>query len=160
MALEKYIKKRRFDETPEPKGTDVKKNQNRFVVQEHNASQLHYDFRLEMPEKTDSDFIVLKSWAVPKGLPELENQKKLAIQTEDHPVSYIDFEGIIPEGNYGAGTVKVWDSGKYSLIKRDKNVIEFILDGKKAKGRHTLIKTKGFGGKDSWLLAKNRPKGK
>lgn len=158
MALEKYVKKREFDKTPEPKGVIVKKGQSRFVVQEHHASQLHFDFRLEMTESEDSDFVVLKSWAVPKGLPELENQKKLAIQTEDHPVGYIDFEGTIPEGNYGAGTVSVWDSGEYDLIKRDKNVIEFILNGEKAKGRYTLIKTKNFGGKDSWLITKNRPK--
>lgn len=159
MALEKYKEKRNFGRTPEPEAKNSKSGQGRFVVQEHNASHLHWDFRLEMAESLDSDVIVLKSWAVPKGIPEEVGEKRLAVEVEDHPVDYIDFEGEIPEGSYGAGTVKIWDSGKYEIIKRDEKVIEFTLDGKKAKGRYTLVKTRGYSGKNSWLIIKNTPKG-
>lgn len=159
MVLEKYKEKRDFTKTPEPEAKKVSSGKNRFVVQEHHASHLHWDFRLEMAEGLDSETIVLKSWAVPKGMPEEIGEKRLAVAVEDHPVDYIDFEGIIPEGSYGAGIVKIWDKGKYELIKRDEKVIEFILDGKKARGRYTLIKTQGYVGKKSWLITKNTPKG-
>ncbi|MEK7447756.1 MAG: DNA polymerase ligase N-terminal domain-containing protein [Patescibacteria group bacterium] len=159
MALEKYKGKRDFTKTPEPEVKNISTNQNRFVVQEHNASQLHWDFRLEMPESLGSDAVVLKSWAVPKGIPKEINEKKLAVEVEDHPVDYIDFEGVIPEGSYGAGTVKIWDKGKYELIKRDEKVIEVVLSGEKVGGRYSLVKTYGYGGRNTWLLIKNAPKG-
>lgn len=158
MALEKYKKKRNFAKTPEPRAKIRSGIQSRFVVQEHHASHLHYDFRMEMSESLASKNIVLKSWAVPKGMPVKVGEKRLAIEVEDHPVDYIDFQGVIPEGSYGAGTVKIWDTGSYDLVKRDNKVIEFILDGKKVKGRYTLIKTKGYGGKNSWIITKNTPK--
>ncbi len=138
----------------------------RFVVQEHHASHLHYDFRLEMPEKNESKNFTLKSWAVPKNVPDKIGIKRLAIQVEDHDVNYIDFEGVIEEGNYGAGEVKIWDSGTYDLIsfKLDENrspkEIIFLLLGKKLKGEYALIKTKGFGSgktaKNSWLIFKRK----
>lgn len=159
MALEKYKGKRDFTKTPEPEVKNISTNQNRFVVQEHDASQLHWDFRLEMTETPDSDAVVLKSWAVPKGLPKEINEKKLAVEVEDHPVDYIDFEGVIPEGSYGAGMVKIWDKGKYELLKRDEKVIEVVLSGEKVSGRYSLVKTHGYGGRNTWLLIKNAPKG-
>lgn len=158
MVLEKYKEKRDFNKTSEPEAQTSSKGQSRFVVQEHHASHLHWDFRLEMTESPDSKPTVLKSWAVPKGIPEEIGQKRLAVEVEDHPVSYIDFEGEIPKGSYGAGIVKIWDKGKYELIKRNDKVIEFILKGQKLKGRYTLIKTKGYGGRNSWLIIKNAPK--
>lgn len=157
MALEKYKEKRRFNETPEPKGTLAKDAGHRFVVQKHHASRLHYDFRLEMDG-------VLKSWAVPKG-PSLDSaDKRLAMQVEDHPVSYFDFEGIIPEGNYGAGTVMVWDVGTWEplgdadqmLAKGD---LKFRLQGMKLNGEFVLahMRARRPGSKgNEWLLIKKK----
>jgi len=122
----------------------------RFVVQKHYASHLHYDLRLEMDG-------VLKSWAVPKGIPTEEGVKHLAVQVEDHDLGYIDFEGEIPEGLYGAGKVEIWDSGGYEIESRKDYKIVFILHGKKLKGRYTILKFKKAGEKD-WLLFKAKEK--
>jgi bifunctional non-homologous end joining protein LigD len=157
MALEEYKRKRDFKQTPEPAGKVERGKGHRFVVQKHRASRLHYDFRLEMDG-------VLKSWAVPKG-PSLDPaDKRLAMQVEDHPVSYFDFEGIIPPGNYGAGTVMVWDVGTWEpegdarpmLAKGD---FKFQLDGEKLKGSFALvhIRSRRPGNKGTeWLLIKHR----
>jgi len=146
MGLKEYWKKRKFKKTPEPKGKVVKVSKSRFVVQEHWATHHHFDFRLEMEG-------VLKSWAVPKGLPERKGIKRLAVQVEDHPLDYINFQGKIPEGLYGAGTVKIFDKGNYELIDKTRDRISFKLKGKKLKGEYHLIKTKG---KNRWLLIKTK----
>ena len=157
MALEEYKRKRDFKQTPEPPPKVEKGKQRRFVVQKHRATRLHYDFRLEMEG-------VLKSWAVPKG-PSLDPaDKRLAMQVEDHPVSYFDFEGIIPSGNYGAGTVMVWDMGTWepmgdaaAMLK--KGDLKFRLNGKKIKGEFALvhIKSRRPDSKGTeWLLIKHR----
>ncbi len=163
MPLSKYNQKRNFNSTAEPEG-EVKKSSTEliFVVQKHAASHLHYDFRLEMDG-------VLKSWAIPKGPSMNPTDKRLAIMVEDHPYSYKDFEGTIPEGNYGAGNVIVWDNGTYVLadiddvedvenkLKSDlqEGHLRFILDGKKLKGEFALVKLK-IKQKDAWLLIKKK----
>ncbi len=146
MTLKKYWQKRDFSKTPEPKGKIMRNEKDRFVVQEHWATHHHFDFRLE----TEG---VLKSWAVPKGVPEKKGVKRLAIMTEDHPISYLNFSGVIPEGLYGAGTVKIFDKGKYKLIEKTENRITFELKGKKLKGNYTLIK---FRKHNQWLLFKTK----
>lgn len=165
MALKDYNEKRKFDETSEPEGkTKKSKDKLIFVIQRHAASRLHYDFRLEMEG-------VLKSWAVPKG-PSLDpKDKRLAMMVEDHPYDYKDFEGNIPEGNYGAGQVEVWDSGTYepldetSRLSDEKEMLKelkggslkFILHGKKLKGEFALVKMKNSEG-NAWLLIKHKDK--
>jgi bifunctional non-homologous end joining protein LigD len=146
VSLKEYQSKRKFNKTSEPKGVLGKKDRHRFVVQEHHARSLHYDFRLEMEG-------VLKSWAVPKGVPEKIGVKRLAVQVEDHPVEYINFSGIIPEGEYGAGRVKIWDKGQWSLISGGlaAGSLKFRLDGKKLKGEHVLVRMKN---KKNWLIYK------
>ncbi|CAG0968974.1 Multifunctional non-homologous end joining protein LigD [Methanosarcinales archaeon] len=154
FSSDDYMEKRDFSMTPEPPmvhekercmdtGTDIDKS---FVVQEHHARRLHYDLRLEKDG-------VLKSWAVPKGPPEISGDKRLAVQVEDHPLEYGKFEGMIPEGQYGAGTVKIWDKGFYETIYWKENKIEFIVKGEKMKGRYVLVKFKKAGEKN-WLLFK------
>lgn len=150
--LTQYKKKRDFQKTKEPAGKVGAKDQDRFVVQKHNASQLHYDFRLEAGG-------VLKSWAVPKE-PSIDSSvKRLAVLVEDHPVDYIDFKGEIPEGEYGAGTVEIWDSGKYENLKEptiesqiENGQVEVKLYGNKLKGNFALVKFKGQ--KKNWMLIK------
>lgn len=165
MALTAYKKKRSFNRTPEPTGGKATGNQLRFVIQKHDATRLHYDFRLEMEG-------VLKSWAVPKGPSLNPVDKRLAMMVEDHPYDYRTFEGIIPEGNYGAGTVIVWDEGFYEpleptegrkaqekiLLKQLKaGSLKFILHGKKLKGEFALVKLKNSED-NAWLLIKHRDK--
>jgi DNA ligase D-like protein (predicted 3'-phosphoesterase) len=161
MDLSKYNLKRDFDSTTEPKG-EIEKSKNEliFVVQKHSASHLHYDFRLEING-------VLKSWAIPKGPSMNPEEKRLAISVEDHPYSYRDFEGIIPEGNYGAGTVMVWDNGTYILVDEDGEAenrlksnlqnghLSFVLNGKKLKGEFALVRLK-IPQKNAWLLMKKK----
>jgi bifunctional non-homologous end joining protein LigD len=162
MTLKRYRQKRHFDRTPEPAG-QVEKHPGllRFVVQKHDASRLHYDFRLELAG-------VLKSWAVPKGPSLNPADKRLAIMVEDHPLDYRTFEGIIPKGNYGAGTVMVWDEGAYHAIGAtsraeseralaeglEKGSLKFVLEGKKLKGEFALVKLRK--GENQWLLIKHR----
>jgi bifunctional non-homologous end joining protein LigD len=170
MSLDEYKRKRRFEETPEPPPKVEKQSRHRFVVQRHDATRLHYDFRLEMEG-------VLKSWAIPKG-PSLDpGDKRLAMQVEDHPVSYYDFEGTIPKGNYGGGTVMVWDAGTWEplspvpvkgeyvpgtekeaaamLVKGD---LKFRLQGKRLNGDFALVHIKGRAGSkgNEWLLIKKK----
>jgi bifunctional non-homologous end joining protein LigD len=119
----------------------------RFVVHEHDARRLHYDFRLEMEG-------VLRSWAIPKGPSMDPSVKRLAILVEDHPLEYIHFEGIIPEGVYGAGPVVVWDSGTFEFIEKDENAINFFLRGKRLIGDYTLVRLRRKGKENQWLLIK------
>jgi len=154
-SLATYKKKRRFGKTPEPKGKKKKAGKEPiFVIQKHHARSLHFDLRLEMHG-------VLKSWAVPKGPPKKIGEKHLAILTEDHPLEYAKFEGEIPEGEYGAGKVKIWDSGTFENVKTDslstclkKGVLEFRLHGKRLKGTYALVHFK----EKNWLLIKVKTK--
>jgi bifunctional non-homologous end joining protein LigD len=157
MGLREYHRKRDFNITPEPKGEEKKTAGRSYVIQKHAATRLHYDFRLEMEG-------VLKSWAVPKG-PSLDpSQKRLAMMTEDHPVDYGGFEGIIPEGEYGGGTVLLWDRGTWEPVgdpHKDLRAgkLKFVLHGEKLEGAWMLVRTKGRDARDegrSWLLFKER----
>ena len=152
MSLVKYKQKRNFKDSPEPTGGANKDNALHFVVQKHAASHLHYDFRLEMHD-------VLKSWAVPKGPPYVENEKRLAMPTEDHPLAYLDFEGIIPKGQYGGGTVMVWDIGTYELLEGNyyKGFLQFHLNGRKLKGEWILVRNSGGGERPQWYWIKSAP---
>lgn len=120
-----------------------------FVVHEHHASRLHYDFRLEMGG-------VLRSWALPKGPSMDPSQKRLAVQVEDHPLEYADFEGIIPKGEYGAGPVLIWDKGTYKLEQKGEEKISVILEGGKLKGGFILMRMKGKGAPNQWLMVKRK----
>ena len=156
-SLEEYKKKRHFKRTPEPSGGRGKASRKpKFVVQKHDASNLHYDFRLEINN-------VLVSWAVPKGPSTDAKEKRLAMRTEDHPLEYADFEGVIPKGEYGAGTVQVWDAGTYQNLKEpnkrgvtmSKGLADghftFWLKGQKLKGGYALTR---IGKGKRWLLVK------
>ena len=152
-SLSEYDAKRHFALTSEPAPQTPRRSaqgsRRRFVVQKHAASHLHYDFRLEMHD-------VLKSWAVPKGVPLKANEVHSAFETEDHPVDYLDFEGVIPRGEYGAGTVLVWDIGTYEVIEGNywKGRLSVFLNGKKLKGEWTLERTGNDNGKTKWILRK------
>ena len=143
MSLEEYWAKRDFSRTPEPRGGVKKTDGNVFVVQEHHASGLHWDLRLERDG-------VLKSWAVPKGPPEGRGVRRLAVRTEDHPVEYADFEGTIPQGEYGGGQVSIWDRGEYETEKWREDEIIVHLRGERLKGRYYMIMFRGQPG--NWLL--------
>ena len=162
--LAEYKRKRDFSKTAEPAGKAAgsrSKRALRFVIQKHAASRLHFDFRLELDG-------VMKSWAVPKG-PSLDpSVKRLAVEVEDHPVDYNAFEGTIPEGEYGGGTVMIWDQGTYEYggdstsgvagLRRglEKGTLEFTLAGKRLKGTWVLIRTRRAGKAQQWLLIKQR----
>jgi DNA ligase D-like protein (predicted 3'-phosphoesterase) len=157
--LDEYRRKRDFKKTPEPAGKGRKQGR-MFVIQKHDATSLHYDFRLEVSG-------VLKSWAVPKGPSTNPRDKRLAMPTEDHPMDYGDFEGVIPEGEYGAGPVIVWDTGTFENITNEKGEtvsmedalesghVSVWLEGKKLRGGYTLTRT-GRDGRERWLLIKKR----
>jgi len=157
--LKKYRQMRDFGETPEPAGGKPKKGKRpMFVIQKHQASHLHYDFRLEMEG-------ILKSWAVPKGPSYDPSVKRLAMMTEDHPYDYGSFEGVIPEGNYGAGNVIIWDTGTWEFIEPGDDPVKavqagkltFRLYGKKMFGEWALVKIRGRSPKgNEWLLIKHR----
>ena len=158
MGLAEYKAKRDFRKTAEPKGgkplPKAVPGASRFVIQKHDARRLHYDFRLQMEG-------VLKSWALPKGLPWKKAEKHLAVEVEDHPIEYEDFEGVIPEGNYGGGTVMVWDRGTYYVYGEQpvkslqEGKLHLVLDGKKARGEWTLVRIRGRDNeKNQWLILK------
>jgi len=146
--LEEYKKKRRFSETAEPE-PKLKKPGKKLIysIQKHSAKHLHYDLRLEKNG-------VLKSWAIPKEPPTKKGEKRLAVQTEDHPVDYAFFEGIIPEGLYGAGKVEVWDRGTYEIVEEHENSLVIRIKGKKLKGDYVLVKTKISNNPKNWLFFK------
>lgn len=165
-SLTKYESRRDFRRTPEPSGTSkdapkLKKDRNPiFVIQQHDASTMHFDFRIEVNG-------VLKSWAVPKGPSTDPSDKRLAVSTEDHPLEYADFEGVIPEDEYGAGTVIVWDAGPYKNITKDDDgqtvpienaldsgTVEIWLEGQKIRGGYALVHSKMRGDEKNWLLVK------
>lgn len=154
MELKEYRRKRNFRRTPEPEGSQGVESNQYFVVQKHQASHLHYDFRLQVAG-------VLKSWAIPKG-PSIDPlHRRLAIQVEDHPVEYRDFERVIPSGEYGGGTVMIWDCGSYELLEEknpQKSIqeggIRFRLQGKKLKGGFALIRTEYQKNRNTWLFIK------
>ncbi len=155
MSLKKYQTKRDFKKTSEPSGSSREKESRKliFVVQEHHASHLHYDFRLEVGGE-------LVSFAVPKGFPKTSAERHLAVKVENHPLEYAKFEGVIPKGEYGGGTVKIWDEGTYKplfpsmerMIKEGKIVFELL--GRKLKGNWALIRFKGS--ERNWLLIKQK----
>jgi bifunctional non-homologous end joining protein LigD len=154
-GLAEYKRRRDFTRTPEPAPRPARSATRRsFVIQKHRATALHYDFRLEIGD-------AMPSWAVPKGPSFDPSQKRLAMQVEDHPLEYAGFEGIIPEGEYGGGTVMIWDEGTYEMLDDvdpatalGKGELRFVLQGKKLKGRWTLVRT----GPRKWLLIKGRDK--
>src|SRR5256714_2384189 len=158
MGLAKYKAKRDFGKTAEPSGGKLLpkavRGACRFVIQKHAARRLHYDFRLQMEG-------VLKSWALPKGLPWQKGEKHLAVEVEDHPIDYEDFEGTIPQGQYGGGTVMVWDRGTYYVYGEQpvkslrEGKLHLVLDGEKAKGEWTLVRIRGRDNeKNQWLILK------
>jgi DNA ligase D-like protein (predicted 3'-phosphoesterase) len=147
LSLEEYRSKRDFEKTAEPKGNTKMREGSIYLVQKHAATHLHYDLRLEMDG-------VLKSWAVPKEPPVEFGVKRLAVQVEDHPLDYAAFEGTIAQGEYGAGTVEIWDSGTYTLVDRKEDKLIVNIKGKKLVGPYVLVRLKD---KKNWLFFKKTP---
>jgi DNA ligase D-like protein (predicted 3'-phosphoesterase) len=147
MSLTGYQKRRRFSETPEAEGSvKAKVRDNIYLIHKHDASHLHWDLRLEMEG-------VLKSWAIPKEPPTEAGTKRLAVQVEDHPIEYAEFSGTIPEGQYGAGTVEIWDKGSYIPISTDQDKLVVNISGERLIGKYVLVKTK-LGKGNNWLFFK------
>jgi DNA ligase D-like protein (predicted 3'-phosphoesterase) len=146
LRLDEYWRKRDFQKTREPKGELKLSDEKIYVIQKHDASHLHFDLRLEMDG-------VLKSWAIPKEPPTTQGVKRLAVQVEDHPISYAGFEGTIPEGEYGAGTVEIWDKGSYTLVDRKENKLIVEINGVKLKGAYVLVRLKDM---KNWLFFKKK----
>src|SRR6185312_9984759 len=156
MALEKYRAKRSFGVTAEPRGGRIKRGGDAFVIQKHDATRLHYDLRLELDG-------VMKSWAVTRGPSLVPGEKRLAVRVEDHPIEYNTFEGTIPEGQYGGGTVLIWDRGNWApegdaARGLAKGRLDFTLDGEKLHGAWHLVRMRGRNGekRENWLLIKGR----
>jgi len=141
LSLEEYWRKRNFEKTTEPKG-----DEKIYVIQKHAATHLHYDLRLEMDG-------VLKSWAIPKEPPTTPGVRRLAVEVEDHPLEYANFEGIIPEGEYGAGTVEIWDRGTYRLLERKEDKLIVEINGSRLSGVYVLMR---FKDKKNWLFFKKK----
>jgi DNA ligase D-like protein (predicted 3'-phosphoesterase) len=146
LSLKEYQRKRDFQKTTEPTGEVTLSERRIYVIQKHAATHLHFDLRLEMDG-------VLKSWAIPKEPPTALGVKRLAVQVEDHPVDYASFEGAIPEGEYGAGTVEIWDKGTYKLIDRKEDKLIVEIDGAKLSGVYVLVR---FKDKKNWLFFKKK----
>jgi DNA ligase D-like protein (predicted 3'-phosphoesterase) len=146
MSLKEYLQKRNFKKTTEPKGEIKMSEGNKYVIQKHAATHLHYDLRLEMDG-------VLKSWAIPKEPPDTPGVRRLAVQVEDHPLDYANFEGTIPEGEYGAGTVEIWDRGNYKLVDRKEDKLIVEINGSKLKGVYVLVR---FKEQKNWLFFKKK----
>ena len=146
MSLKEYWNKRRFEKTAEPKGKTGTGEGNIYVIQKHDATHLHYDLRLEMDG-------TLKSWAISKEPPAEFGVKRLAVQVEDHPIDYAGFEGTIPEGEYGAGTVKIWDKGTYRLIDRKEDKLIVEINGTVLKGSYVLVRLKD---KKNWIFFRKK----
>lgn len=146
MSLKEYDRKRDFKKTTEPKSEASSKPGNTYVIHKHAASHLHYDLRLEMDG-------TLKSWAVPKEPPTAKGVRRLAVQVEDHPLAYANFEGTIPEGQYGAGKVEIWDKGTYDLIDRKEDKLIVDIHGQRLKGEYVLVRLKT--GKN-WIFFKKK----
>ena len=145
MSSAEYQQKRDFTKTSEPQWMSNHRGLHRFVVQKHQARNLHYDFRLELDG-------VLRSWAVPKGPPLEPGIRRLAIRVEDHPIDYIDFSGKIPQGEYGAGNVEIWDEGEFDLETESTDILEFLLRGERLLGRYALIHTND----KEWLFIRRK----
>jgi len=151
MGLEEYQKKRNFIKTGEPTGGNEAESEDKpiYVIQKHHASHLHYDLRLEHGG-------VLKSWAVPKGPPAKPGERRLAVEVEDHPLEYADFEGVIPEGQYGAGRVERWDRGWFTPIKWEADEIIVEIHGERLQGRYYLIRFQPEKDPKNWLFFKKK----